>query len=97
MSARSALLSDVVTYNLKVWLAGLSAAALVPLSIGALVLDFATGRADAPDAFARRVLRLSAHIEAAIDVHGDLTDVRVVEDAPLFDEAPYDEAVYEPA
>jgi len=93
MSTRSALLSDVVTYNLKVWLAGLAAAALVPLSIGALVLDFVTGRADEPDAFARRVLRLSAHIEAAIDVHGDLTDVRVIED----DAVVYDEPAYEPA
>ena len=82
MSARASLVSDVVTYNLKVWLAGLGAALLVPLSLGALVVDLLTGRADDPDAYARRVLRASARLEAALDVHDDLTDVRVVDDAP---------------
>ena len=76
------LVSLVVTYNLRVWLASLAAAALVPLSIVALALDLLTGRADDPDAFARRVLRLSARLEAGIDVHGDLTDVRVTDVSP---------------
>ena len=84
MSARSSLVTAVVTYNLKVWLAGLAAALLVPASLGALVLDLATGRADDDDALARRVLAFSARLEAALDVHDDLTDVRVVEDAPAY-------------
>ena len=77
MSARSSLATAVVTYALKVWLAGLAAAVLVPASLAALVLDLATGRADGDDALARRVLGVSARVEAALDVHDDLTDVRV--------------------
>ncbi len=37
-SDRTALVSRVVTYNLKVWIAGLAAAVFVPLSLVALVL-----------------------------------------------------------
>lgn len=77
MSDRTALISDVVTYNLKVWLAGFAAALFVPLSLVGLVLDLALGRADDAHSLARRVLRASARLEAALDVHGDLTDVRV--------------------
>ena len=76
---RATLVSTVVTYNLRLWLASLAAAALVPLSFAALAVDLATGRADDPDALARQLLRVSARLEAAIDVHGDLTDVRVTE------------------
>ena len=81
MSASRSLVSEVVTYNVRVWLAGLAAAVLVPLSLVALVVDLATGGQDDPDALARRVLRLSAQLEASLDVHGDLTDVRVAETA----------------
>ncbi|PAP79146.1 hypothetical protein B1759_12385 [Rubrivirga sp. SAORIC476] len=81
MSARSALISDVVTYNARVWLAGLAATLLVPLSFAALAVDLLTGTADDPDGLARRVLRMSATLEAKLDVHGDLTDVRVTEQA----------------
>ena len=77
MSARASLVSTVVTYALRVWLAGLAAAALVPLAFLALLADVLVGRPGAPDAYARQVLRASARLEAAIDVHGDLTDVRV--------------------
>ena len=76
---RAALVSTVVTYNLRLWLASLAAAVLVPLSFAALAFDLVTGRADDPDALSRQVLRVSARLEAAIDVHGDLTDVRVTE------------------
>ena len=41
MSARSALISDVVTYNARVWLGGLAATVLVPLSFAALAVDLA--------------------------------------------------------
>ena len=76
---RARLASTVVTYALRVWLAGLAAAVLVPLAFVALAADVLTGRAGAPDAYALRVLRFSARFEAAIDVHGDLTDVRVTD------------------
>jgi len=91
MSDRSALISAVVTYNLRLWLAGLSAAVLVPLSGVALILDLLTGQTE--DGLARKVLAASARMEAVIDVHGDLTDVRVIED----DAVVYDEPAYEPA
>ncbi|PAP77989.1 hypothetical protein [Rubrivirga marina] len=77
---RAALISAVVTYNLRLWLASLIAAFLVPLSFALLVIDLVLGRADSPDAFSRQLLRASARLEALIDVHGDLTDVRVTED-----------------
>lgn len=73
----SPLVSDVVSYNVKVWFAGLAATVFVPLSLAALLLDLVTGRGGDPDGLARRVLAASARFEAALDVHGDLTDVRV--------------------
>lgn len=79
---RASLVSTVVTYNLRVWLASLAAAVLVPASMAMLVVDLLLGQADSPDAFSRQVLRASARLEALIDVHGDLTDVRVTEDGP---------------
>ena len=79
--SRSSLAADVVTYNLKVWAAGLAAAVFVPLSLVALLADLVTGRSGSPASLARRVLAASARFEAALDVHGDLTDVRVVEEA----------------
>ena len=69
-------LSAVLTYNLKVWIAGLSAALFVPLSIAAAVLDTVTGR-DLDTGLAGRVLRASAELEAALDIHGELTDIRL--------------------
>ncbi|MEM1116098.1 MAG: hypothetical protein AAF845_17490 [Bacteroidota bacterium] len=76
----SALVSDVVTYNLKIWIAGFAAALFVPLSIAAVVLDLVL-RTDDEASYARRVLQASARFEAAIDIHGPLTDVRVTEEA----------------
>ena len=75
------LVSDVVTYNLKVWIAGIAAAVFVPLSIAAVVLDLLFQRTGRPDAYARQILRASARFEAAIDIHGALTDVRMADEA----------------
>jgi hypothetical protein len=79
--SESSLVSDVVTYNAKVWLAGIAATLFVPLSLVALALDVIARRTGEPDAFARRVLEASARFEEAIDIHGDLTDVRVTQRA----------------
>ncbi|MGB3542688.1 hypothetical protein [Rubrivirga sp.] len=76
-ASETTLVSDVVTYNAKVWLAGIAAALFVPLSLVALALDVIARRTGEPDALARRVLAASARFEEAIDIHGDLTDVRV--------------------
>ena len=81
MSERTSLVSAVVTYNLKVWLAGFAAALFVPLSLLCLALDVVLRQTDDARSLARRVLRASAHIEATLDVHGALTDVRVTEAA----------------
>ena len=72
--SRSSLASAVVAYNAKVWAAGLAAALFVPLSLAALVVDLAL---DSEDPLAGRVLAASARVEAWLDVHGDLTDIRV--------------------
>ena len=74
MSASPA--TAVLTYNLKLWLAGLAAALFVPLSLAALAVDL-LARHDLADGLSGRVLRASAELEATIDVHGDLTDIRV--------------------
>lgn len=79
MSDRSALVSEVASYTLRVWLAGFAAALFVPLSLVGLALDVLLGQTSEADSLARRVLRASAHVEAALDVHGPLTDVRVQE------------------
>lgn len=71
----------VVTYNLKLWLASLGAALFIPLSLAALVVDLVMRRS-LSDGLSGRVLRASAEMEAAIDVHGDLTNIRVRETAP---------------
>ena len=76
MSDRSRLTSSVVTYALKVWLAGFLAAVLVPLALVGLAADLLTGRTG-PDSLARRVLRASARFEASLDVHDELTHVTV--------------------
>ena len=80
-ASRSSAITDVVVYNLKVWVAGMAAAVFVPLSLVALVVDVLLGSSNTPDRLSRRVLRASARFEAALDVHGDLTDVRVTETA----------------
>ncbi len=72
----SSPITAVLTYNLKLWLAGFGAALFVPLSLAALVVDLLAGR-DLAEGLSGRVLRASAEMEAAIDVHGDLTDIRV--------------------
>lgn len=74
--SRSTLVSAVLTYNAKVWIAGFVAAVFVPLSFAALVVDLVV-RTDDP--LSARVLAASARVEATLDIHGDLTDVRVVE------------------
>lgn len=74
--SRPSLVSAVLAYNLKVWIAGLAAALFVPLSLVALAVDLLLRPADALSA---RVLAASARMEAVLDVHGALTDVRVVE------------------
>lgn len=66
----------VATYAIKVWLAGFAAALFVPLSLAALVVDVLT-RQDLETGLSGRVLRASAEVEAALDVHGDLTDIRL--------------------
>jgi len=75
----------VLTYNLKLWMAGFTATLFIPLSLAALVVDLLT-RSTLSQGLSGRVLRASAELEAAIDVHGDLTDIRVrpstEEDAP---------------
>ena len=76
---RSSTVSDVLTYNLKVWVAGLGATVFVPLSLVALVLDVLFTHRDDPNRLSLRVLRASARFEAALDIHGRLTDVRVTE------------------
>lgn len=76
MSDRSALARDVVTYNAKIWIAGLLAAIFVPLSLAALAVDLLLGM-KTDQSLSRRVLETSAQIEASLDIHGDLTDVRV--------------------
>ena len=80
MSApRPSAVTDVLAYNVKVWIAGFAATVFVPLSIVALVLDLLFRQTSSPDSLARGVLRISARFEAFIDIHGDLTDVRVTE------------------
>ena len=76
--SRSALVSTVVTYNAKVWVAGLAAALFVPLSLAALALDLIFGF---DESMAERVLHASAQVEAGLDLHGDRTDIRVTEPA----------------
>ncbi|MEO0558249.1 MAG: hypothetical protein AAF170_08710 [Bacteroidota bacterium] len=76
----SSPIAPVLTYNLKLWLASLTAALFIPLSVVALVLDLVTRRS-LSDGLSGRVLRASAQMEAAIDVHGDLTDIQVRDDA----------------
>ena len=74
--SRSALVTTVLSYTLKVWVGGLAAALLVPLSLAALAVDLVVPSADP---LSERVLALSAQIEVALDVHGHRTDVRIVE------------------
>ena len=75
--SRPSAVSEVLAYNVRLWIAGLAAAAFVPLSLAALVLDVLAGWTRSDDALSRRVLRASARFEASVDVHGPLTDIRV--------------------
>ena len=73
MSPRSQSVADALTYAAKIWLAGLAAAVLVPLALIAALLDvIGVGERLVP-----RVLRASARLEAAVDVHGDWTRIEV--------------------
>lgn len=73
MSARSASVHAALTYAAKVWIAGLVAAMLVPLALVSAALDvLGIGERLTP-----RVIRASARLEAAIDVHGDWTHIEV--------------------
>ena len=58
-----------------------SSAVFVPLSLVALALDIVFRTTTEEDSLSRRVLRASAQLEASLDVHGELTDVSVVEAA----------------
>ena len=80
MSAPSRSVSEALVYAGKIWIAGLAAAVLVPLALVAAVLDLLhlTGA----ERLVPRVIRASARLEAAIDVHGDWTDIRVRDRAP---------------
>lgn len=77
----SPLVRDVALYNAKVWAASFAAAVFVPLSLVALALDIVFRTTTEEDSLSRRVLRASAQLEASLDVHGELTDVSVVEAA----------------
>lgn len=76
--SRSALASSVLSYAVKVWIGGLIAAVFVPLSLAALAVDVILM---SEDPLSERVLDASARVEAALDIHGDRTDIRVVETA----------------
>ncbi|WP_412060156.1 hypothetical protein [Rubrivirga sp. IMCC45206] len=76
-----ALVRDVALYNAKLWVASLAGALFVPLSLVALALDIVLQTTSDEDSLSRRVLRASAQLEASLDVHGELTDVSVVETA----------------
>ena len=78
----ASLVSNVVTYNAKVWIAGLLAALFVPLPLCALVVELLTKSTEDTGALSQRVLRASANAEAWLDIHGQLTDVRVTDPAP---------------
>ena len=67
----SPLVRDAALYN----------AVFVPLSLVALALDIVFRTTTEEDSLSRRVLRASAQLEASLDVHGELTDVSVVEAA----------------
>ena len=43
MSPRSDLLASLVTFHVRLWLGGLILAALVPVSLGAALLNFLSG------------------------------------------------------
>ena len=79
---RPQLVSSVFFYVVKVWLAGVAAAVFVPLSVAALVVDLLVRPAEP---LSDRVLAASARLEAAVDVHGHRTDIRVVADGPAGD------------
>lgn len=74
MSDRSETVRDLVTYVLRVWLAGLAAAVFVPVAVAAAALDLLAGRGRA-DGLLGRVLDASASAEAALDVHGARTEI----------------------
>ena len=57
-------------------MARLTATLFVPLSLGALVIDLVL-RPESP--LSQRVLVASDRLEAALDLHGGLTDIRVFE------------------
>ncbi|MEM1057100.1 MAG: hypothetical protein AAGI52_16380 [Bacteroidota bacterium] len=76
MSHRARSVHDALLYVGKVWLAGLAAAVLIPMVLVAALLDV-LGR---DDRLVRRVLLASARLEVALDVHGPLTRIEIVEE-----------------
>lgn len=80
MPAPSRSVSEAIVYVGKVWLAGLAAAVLIPMVLVAAVLDLL--RLGGGERLVPRVIRASARLEAAIDVHGDWTEIRVRDRAP---------------
>ena len=75
MSRRAHSVNDAFFYVAKVWAAGIAAAVLVPLALLAAFLDVL----DSNGRLVTRVLTASARLEAAIDVHGSLTRIEVIE------------------
>ena len=75
-AATDSALSPVLAYAVKVWIAGLAAAVLVPLALATAVWD-TLSRAAPADRLSARVLAWSAALEVSIDAHGELTDVRM--------------------
>ena len=69
-------LSPVLAYVIKVWVAGLAAAVLVPLALGTAIWDTVT-RARPGTRLSERVLTWSAALEVSIDAHGELTDLQM--------------------
>ena len=67
---RSGLLTDLLLFNAKLWFAGIAAAVLVPLSLGAAAWDALRGyrRGGAFD----RLLLASARLERNLDLHAPL-------------------------
>ena len=75
--SRSSLVSAVVSYSVRVWMAGLAVALFVPMSWAALAVDVALGL---DDPLSARVLDASARLEAALDVHGGRTRIEVADE-----------------
>ena len=84
MFDRSDTVHDVLTYVLKVWLAGLAATLFLPLAVGAAALDLLLGLGRT-DGMLGRVLDASAAVETGLDVHGHRTRIELTTDDAIAD------------